>query len=39
MKNSDGRPDYFDELHEQIQEIRASEKGLYQKVKRIVCLK
>ncbi len=33
LKNPDGRPDYFDELLEQIRDIRASEKRFYQKVK------
>ena len=33
LKNPDGRPDYFDELLEQIRDIRASEKRFYQKVR------
>lgn len=32
LKNPDGRPDYFDELLEQIRDIRASEKRFYQKL-------
>ena len=32
LKNPDGRVDYFDELLEQIRDIRASEKRFYQKV-------
>lgn len=38
LKNPDGRPDYFDELLERIQEIRASEKRFYQKVKDLLKL-
>jgi len=33
LKNLDGRPDYFDELLEQIRDIRASEKRFYQKIR------
>ena len=33
LKNSDGRPDYFDELLERIRDIRASEKRFYQKLR------
>ena len=33
LKNPDGRPDYYDELLEQIRDIRASEKRFYQKVR------
>jgi hypothetical protein len=33
LKNPNGRPDYFDELLEQIRDIRASEKRFYQKVR------
>lgn len=33
LKNPDGRPDYFDELLEQIRDIRASEKRFYQKLR------
>lgn len=33
LKNPDGGPDYFDELLEQIRDIRASEKRFYQKVR------
>ena len=32
LKNPDGRPDYFDELLEQIRDIRASEKVFYRQV-------
>ncbi|QZT36566.1 virulence RhuM family protein [Halosquirtibacter xylanolyticus] len=38
LKNPDGRPDYFDELLEQIRDIRASEKRFYQKVKDLFAL-
>lgn len=38
LKNSDGRPDYFDELLERIKEIRASEKSFYPKVKDLLKL-
>ena len=38
LKNPDGKPDYFDELLEQIRDIRASEKRFYQKVKDILSL-
>ena len=38
LKNPDGRPDYFDELLERIQEIRASEKRFYQKVRDLLKL-
>lgn len=33
LKNPDGRPDYFDELLEEIRDIRASEKRFYQKLR------
>ena len=33
LKNTDGRPDYFDELLARIRDIRASEKRFYQKVR------
>lgn len=33
LKKPDGRPDYFDELLEQIRDIRASEKRFYQKLR------
>jgi len=38
LKNSDGRPDYFDELLERIRDIRASEKRFYQKVRDLFAL-
>lgn len=38
LKNSDGRPDYFDELLERIRDIRASEKRFYQKVRELFAL-
>jgi len=38
LKNPDGRPDYFDELLEQIRDIRASEKRFYQKIKDLFAL-
>lgn len=38
LKNPDGRPDYFDELLEQIRDIRASEKRFYQKVRDLFSL-
>ncbi len=38
LKNSDGRPDYFDELLERIRDIRASEKRFYQKVRDLLSL-
>lgn len=38
LKNPDGRPDYFDELLEQIRDIRASEKRFYQKIKDLMAL-
>ncbi|SUP42467.1 virulence RhuM family protein [Veillonella criceti] len=38
LKNPDGRPDYFDELLEQIRDIRASEKRFYQKLKDLFAL-
>ncbi len=38
LKNPDGRPDYFDELLERIRDIRASEKGFYQKVRDLFAL-
>ena len=38
LKNSDGRPDYFDELLARIRDIRASEKRFYQKVRDLFAL-
>ena len=38
LKNPDGRPDYFDELLEQIRDIRASEKRFYQKLHDLFAL-
>lgn len=38
LKNSDDRPDYFDELLERIRDIRASEKRFYQKVRDLFSL-
>lgn len=38
MKNPQGRLDYFDELLEQIREIRASELRFYQKVRELFKL-
>lgn len=38
LKNPDGRVDYFDELLEQIRDIRASEKRFYQKVRDLLAL-
>ena len=38
LKNPDGRPDYFDELLEQIRDIRASEKRFYQKLRDLFAL-
>ncbi len=38
LKNSDGRPDYFDELLERIRDIRASEKRFYQKIRELFAL-
>jgi len=38
LKNSDGRPDYFDELLERIRDIRVSEKRFYQKVRDLFSL-
>lgn len=38
LKNSDGRPDYFDELLDRIRGIRASEKRFYQKVRDLFAL-
>jgi hypothetical protein len=38
LKNSDGRPDYFDEMLERIRDIRASEKRFYQKVRDLFAL-
>lgn len=38
LKNPDGRPDYFDELLEQIRDIRASEKRFYQKIRDLFTL-
>ena len=35
LKNPNGRSDYFDELLEQIRDIRASEKRFYQKVREL----
>lgn len=38
LKNPDGRPDYFDELLEQIRDIRASEKRFYQKLRDLFAI-
>ena len=38
LKTPDGRPDYFDELLEQIRDIRASEKRFYQKLRDLFAL-
>ena len=38
LKNPKGRSDYFDELLEQIRDIRASEKRFYQKVRDLFAL-
>ena len=38
LKNTDGRPDYFDELLARIRDIRASEKRFYQKVRDLFAL-
>lgn len=38
LQNPDGRPDYFDELLEQIRDIRASEKRFYQKIRDLFTL-
>ncbi|PJG82274.1 RhuM family protein [Caviibacterium pharyngocola] len=38
LKNPQGRPDYFDELLEQIRDIRASEMRFYQKVRALFQL-
>ena len=38
LKNPNGRRDYFDELLEQIRDIRASEKRFYQKVRDLFAL-
>lgn len=38
LKNPDGRPDYIDELLEQIRDIRASEKRFYQKLRDLFAL-
>lgn len=38
LKNPDGRPDYFDELLEQIRDICASEKRFYQKLRDLFAL-
>jgi len=38
LKNPDGRPDYFDELLEEIRDIRASEKRFYQKLRDLFTL-
>ena len=40
LKNPNGRTDYFDELLEQIRDIRASEKRFYQKIRDLrFCVK
>ncbi|MBN1769217.1 MAG: virulence RhuM family protein [Prolixibacteraceae bacterium] len=38
LKIPDCKPDYFDELLERIQNIRASEKRFYQKIKDLFAL-
>lgn len=38
LKNPDGRPDHFDELLEDIREIRTSEKRFYQKIRDLFSL-
>ena len=38
LKNTDGCPDYYDELLERIRDIRASEKRFYQKVRELFAL-
>ena len=38
LKNTDGRPDYFDEMLGRIRDIRASEKRFYQKVRDLFAL-
>ena len=38
LKNTDGRPDYFDEMLARIRDIRASEKRFYQKVRDLFAL-
>lgn len=38
LKNTDGRPDYFDELIARIRDVRASEKGFYQKLNDLFAL-
>ena len=38
LKNTDCRPDYFDELLARIREIRASEERFYQKVQGLFAL-
>lgn len=38
LKNPNGRTDYFDELLEQLRDIRASEKRFYQKIKDLFAL-
>lgn len=38
LKNPDGRPDHFDELLEEIREIRASEKRFYHKIRDLFAL-
>lgn len=38
LKNPNGRTDYFDELLEQIRDIRASEKRFYQKIRDLFAL-
>lgn len=38
LQNSDGRPDYFDELLEHIRDIRANEKRFYQKLRDLFAL-
>ena len=35
LKNPDGRPDYFDELLEEIRDIRASEKRFYMECRKL----
>jgi hypothetical protein len=38
LKNPDGRPDYFDKTIERIQDIQASEKRFYQKVRELLAM-
>src|SRR5690625_291560 len=38
LKNTDGRPDHFDEMLARIRDIRASEKRVYQKVSDLFAL-